>query len=683
LLRILIVCFIGLLSLEVSAIHDLEIEEETYDFFIAGNKGYATHFRIKRNVTFKVNTAKGVDELSEFVLPDQIDPLYRNIAPEVRNMHFRINNLKVEHLACKIRLPRGGWETVEMTPVKKMTRFVNPVYEMYRESGAYHYPIKGVEIGSIVNIEYDVMIRMDVNRAEMNCNRIFFHGKYPKKKLKVKLSYMDDLYVLLDYPNEGYPHSSIKGDKIVDTWEFEDLPASLADVNGRPHIELPHVQYQLFDHIGFLYSASAFFPLEAPIQYNHGLTREWEFVQNRLSIEVGSTSKQYASLNNMIREHSPKTEDNDGVLALTSIHNDIVENGVYENDHDFFTNDDWFDPDWGEDLLSNRFREVSRYRTYSCLTYATMAESFSGFLCDKRVGRISTSFLKPILQSDYVFVVVGDNGAMRFVYPKYQNTGFYMDELPFYFESSETMLIDYYFNYELSDGMPEDIKLVKTLKTPASNLADNSRGVNSQLSIDVASGVLTSQTKAQLKGQYSTMTRGLYLHNEEARFVDSSYNVPIWKYNNQTTVDQVNAGVKSTSFPFTTGVDCAATTQLELQGDSAWRLDLGKLIHPIYSKLNAYEGRTLAYYPDFMGADQWSALLALPESKVELPEPINLSNPYGSVQLVFSQTGQGVLVRFSYQVKQDVVPVTNFDQVVQVDQALKQLQQSYILIPKG
>ena len=66
---------------------------------------------------------------------------------------------------------------------------------------------------------------------------------------------------------------------------------------------------------------------------------------------------------------------------------------------------------------------------------------FTAYLADKRTGIISPEYFEPTISNDNLFAVLLKNDNIQFLYPKKERFGYYLNELPFYFEDVTTRLI--------------------------------------------------------------------------------------------------------------------------------------------------------------------------------------------------------------------------------------------------
>jgi hypothetical protein len=329
----------------------------------------------------------------------------------------------------------------------------------------------------------------------------------------------------------------------------------------------------------------------------------------------------------------------------------------------------------GEYLASGKINDRSRYDIYVGLISSLEMRYFTAYLADNRSGEISNEYFEPTVSNDYLFAVLLEGGEVQFLYPKKERFGYYLNELPFYFENSLTRLIfldDFRYHKE---AIQEEFRSVKT---PASNYSDNVRQQSAEVNVDINRQKVKLDARISLSGQFSTLGRGSYLYGSCDPTVNPAYcerfGESFSSIINQNTYQVLD--VKQ-DFPFKAEITAAfnADKVLSSAGDTLV-LDLtGWFDHITDENLNA-KSRILPYYPDFKYSDTYTYQFQF-NRKVEIIDPIpiaRIENKYAGLMFSGQQKPDGNLVIMSKLiVVADKIAAEDINEVSDIQDKIKEL----------
>ena len=106
---------------------------------------------------------------------------------------------------------------------------------------------------------------------------------------------------------------------------------------------------------------------------------------------------------------------------------------------------------------------------------------------------------------DQQLISVGGSLGAVMAHSIKSNSGWYVEELPFYWENTSSLILNY---YDLFYDLAEKPKILKTLP---STLNDNIRMSNIKAEINLVNKTVSFDVKVSLSGQYSKMIRFMYL----------------------------------------------------------------------------------------------------------------------------------------------------------------------------
>lgn len=600
----------------------IQKEEMNYRLYALKNKYTSksetiTSFEMECDREYRIESEEGIGLLREIVLPEPIDPLYREVAPESREAHFFLQDIKIKEMSLSVK--RGGKNIAVDTKKSELReeRILIEADNIYGNANEYAYTLPRLRVGDVVKLHYLVSIPFAQNWKELLSFRIFFHGPWKKESSRVRFAYTDGAPILINYMNGSEPDNSFPLDLITDKWDFKNLPGALAEDHARPYKELPHLQ---------IFCEPSIIGVPQP-------ERHKRMFAHQLAIQIGSTYKQYQLLYAFL-ERQITDQDTHSFARLQSVFNPIAADFTYDPDTTFYQGEQLFDANFGEDLMNFRVRESNKYETYAAALNALQQPYHLVYAMDNRFGELGKTYSKPKVRGDFLFAPNFENGTMVFLYPKFMTCGLFLEELPFYFENT-TLEVQYMNQEKLRAGsLIDEIYARKEnqfIDAPVSTVNENYRTTHSKVNVSLDEGTLDFDTRMTLSGQFSTLTRSNYVCDEAFPNVDTTYHQKVWDGLHATRVRHETTG-QSDQFPFQTKVQASyrATSNV---GDEVFQVSLDHWFKHVAHSIDTTD-RQLSYYPDFQSTDSYTYMLQFdsPVEFIDLPESITEVNEVGSYQ---------------------------------------------------
>jgi hypothetical protein len=637
-------------SFKYPAKNDAVIISEKDFIEVIGAKTDLINYSVTKKVRIKVLTKAGIERFSTVTLPEPFDQTYISHFPADRNYTCVFSEMKCTGFSATIVTDKGVKKEAKISQAVKEVRMVMVEKERYGTFQKFIYHIGNLEIGDEVNIEYSYLIPYFENFATLSSMRLFFHGDVLKQNYQLTLKLHATLNHDINYYNNGNPDSVYTIDnKKVYFWNKTNLQGCLHEDGGRPYLSLPYLIFTIKPNGLFYTLPYSFEERYYPFYALYSYKREKNHLNIAKTVSQGVNIRQYNLIDDFIASQTRDIKgDSLGYVKLMKIQTTIAEDFKFDNDVSSFKNDDVFDPTMGEDLIGRALQDISRYDTYVALIMKLGLNYFTAYLCDNRMGEISNQYFAPMLDSDYLFGIILPNNTMHYLYPKKSRFGYYLNEVPFYFENSKARLVSLNDYRTLKDPVNEGLRQ-STL--PGSQINDNVRTSNIMVRISLDTLTAFFDARINLSGQYSTLTRGLYQYDYKDETINESYSRKIFELNDKVRKVSQETKITNREFPYPAVVKVRyrAGNLLKKSGDTI-ALDLGKWFnHIIYSDLDT-SNRQLDFYPDFCGKDTYTYF-------IQFDKNIRLIS---AIEHTAIQNELGELVLNAEQVGPDAVKITSF-----------------------
>lgn len=652
------------------------IEKETREFFFhSGKTKYDGYVDVSDIVytcfkEYRILNDSGARALSSFSLPEPFDPLYRDIISEIRNSGFYFDGYKILSIKISVlRKNKSRFIDVSDPTISKKQVFSEKQLS-FGSAFVSTYNIPDVRVGDLVRIDYSISVPRVKNIEELGSFRIFIHDFVPKSNVQLRIKKDVAALAIYNYRNSAEPHTSISTDVVIDKWSFKSLPALLSEPQSRPGSDAPFIEV--------VTTSNNIYGLTSP-RFNR-------LSSNLEAFEIGSTYKDYRLTRNFIDSLTPSADIDKSTLARMALN--ITASYAYDDDRAYFEGEKLFEPSFGTDLIEGKIREANKYETYGALLDGIGAQFVILTPIDKRVGEITDQYVRPYYTGEQLFgLSVPPSGISLFV-PKSATCSFYVDEIPFYFENSKTLLYDF---SPVEINSKEKVLTFDTrhqgwhIKRPIivstnSSQNDNTRKCMINAVPDLENGVIKIQGRLNLSGQYSTLQRSTYLCDEPLPYINPQYHQKLWDRPNIGKVD-FNTHSTSDQFPFTTSFNF--TYELKLQFDrtsGTYSIEVGDLINHINYALTSSRNRHLPYYPDFLQTDNFSFMIQFPlgVELIELPKNITIDGSLGTYQFNTEFKDNRLRVFSQLLIDQERIEPEKFSDVAKIYKAINKVESSQI-----
>ena len=410
---------------------------------ITGKKAAFINFSITKKIKLEILTQAGLENYSRFILPETFDPTYIAHFPLERNYTNVFSGCKFNSFKGIITTKGGEKKDAVITSKIDEIRMVMLYDNFYGNFDKNIYQIENLNVGDVLEVEYNYSMMYGDNINQLSSFRIFFNSDLFKQNYTLTISHADDLNIDIDYIHEAVPDSTYSiDDRNVYYWNRSNVYGCVNEEGSRPYLSLPYLifsikPYELLYTLPYSFE-ERFIPFYSLFTYQ----REKNHLGIAKSVMQGVNTKQFLQINKYIKNETLDiVGDSLGYLKLLKIHNTIAERFDFDNDTNYFKKIDTRDARMGEYLSKKSLRDISRYDLYVALILKLDLNYFTAYLCDNRSGEISNVFFSPMYDSDYLFAVLLKNNSIQYIYPKKSRFGYYLNEVPFYFEGAKARLI--------------------------------------------------------------------------------------------------------------------------------------------------------------------------------------------------------------------------------------------------
>jgi len=650
---------------------------------VIGAKTELINYSVTKKVRIKVLTKAGIEKFSTVTLPEPFDQTYISHFPPDRNYTCVFSEMKCTGFSATIVTDKGVKKEAKISQAVRDVRMVMVEKERYGTFQKFIYHIGNLETGDEVSIEYSYLFPYLENFTALSSMRLFFHGDVLKQNYQLTLKLHAGLNHDLNYYNGGDPDSVYTADnKKVYFWNKTNLQGCLHEEGGRPYLSLPYLIFTIKPN-GLFYTLpysfeERYFPFYALYSYR----REQNHLNIAKTVSQGVNIRQYNLIDDFIESQTRDIKgDSLGYAKLMKIQTTIAEDFKFENDVSSFNNDDVFDPTMGEDVIGRALQDITRYDTYVALIMKLGLNYFTAYICDNRMGEISNQYFAPMLDSDYLFGVILQNNTIHYLYPKKSRFGYYLNEVPFYFENSKARLVSLNDYRCLKDPVNEGLRQ-STL--PGSQINDNVRTSNIMVRVSLDTLTAFFDARINLSGQYSTLTRGLYQYDYKDETINESYARKIFELNDKVRKISQETKITNREFPFPAVVKTRyqAGNLLKKNGDTI-ALDMEKWFnHIIYSNLDT-SNRQLDFYPDFCGKDTYTYFVQFDKNikLISAVEPTSVQNEFGELVLNAEQVSPvAVKITSFFVTTNSRVPANKIASVKQIYDKIREMNNSRMLL---
>lgn len=646
----------------------IENEEITYKMFGTYSKrsrSEATIFQVQCKRIYRIDSKNGAGQLSEIILPEPIDATYYNIDAKSLCSIFHLNNYELEEVDIFIRREGSIIRINKESISNKNDRILN-ANGLYGNYVSKVYKLPELKIGDRIELKYILNMPYRDNLPELRSFRIFFHSKLKKEKYRVKFVYTLDAPFRFNFKNGAEPQSTFKDRYVTYRWEFTNLPPALAENRSRPWMELPHLEV----------FCDADLPWNIDLRRTNGLRKSLKNVP----IEYHDT--QYNLLRRFIQKMSSEASmDSSNANFFGWCMNEVCLKYRYDGDEQIFSGNKPYNFNWAPSLSSSMVSESNKLDFYGAIAASTTSRCSAAFVMDNRIGELSRTYQKPLFSNEFFIVSEPQENQRYYALPKRQTAGFWVNEIPFYYENANVVLHSLNNPHLGSDVYAKTNFDITKLGT--SSQLENLRNTVVQLSASETG--CRAKFNLLLAGQFSTLSRVIYLHNEALQDIDQQYHKKLWDGLKLSEPAIFNIDSISTTSPFhfeLSGEMLIAENYDE--GEAEWRFELGDWIKHIRDSVDS-DSRTMTYFPDFRHSDRFSFRFLFPVA-ISMPDGesnIKISNEFAEYTFIVKQDGDNAVAVFSnLNVIASTVPAEHIWEVDEIYRAIDKVRASQLTVKK-
>lgn len=672
-----------------------------------------------KHIRIKYLTQKGIEKNSDFILPESYDPLAEKYGIEysVRDSIFR---------------PKGEYNSLLYFTgriIKPDGRVLNAAYiytnqdEMLRYDQIDHhyyswmFHIIGLEPGDELELRYamqgsedtgenfnrvysrifdpkgvDKFEEVDLSYAMENVfgamhnqYRVYFHGTLPKQSYELKIRHKNgDLFLFQNHNGaaiiDTVLNKNTSPQSIEYTWRANNLEGCIAEKGARIHRELPFVTFYQHHHDYTDKGMDVFYDAKA-------LPYPWEYVYKSMvgiypkhpDYYLNKQTLTARALRKYFYEISQKAKDTSAFSKYLAFHNDVLDNFEYDNDIKYIADDAGLEK-LGRNIESKKLKSRSRYNLYAEIGLRLASPYYETNLYDKRYEEMDFNLFYPMEISQSFLVLPYKNSYMFFL-PKYSRFGYECNELPFYYEDVNAMLIPQTFPEDGLYKATQQINYVR-LKTPASTQNDNTRNTNCLVTVSPDQGSVVFDTRLLLSGQFSTLTRSYYQYGITDTTINKAYYLPVYQLNGSAKLISSEMTSQNRNFPFTAGfkIKYSADKLIKKIEPQTMELPLQGFFNNVIESIDTVHIRHLCYYPDFQFSDQHKYVIKF-DKAVELTNSdffnFNIVNSFGEYSCSLKKMDENIwALETVYQVKAEKVSPENFKDVISIYSAIYKMNNS-------
>jgi len=650
----------------------LVIINDQTEFYFYG----ARNEKLVRNITYKINTAKGLETSGTLKLPESFDQAYDAGFKQGRYARIKAPFIR-EYAVTKFsarKFSRNRWTVIPFELKYEKIRWIKSSGDFageFMNEDLSVFRMQGLEAGDIVQVVYEATFNSDYGN-----NLFYFNSAYPKLNCEYTFIYRVDKrmgsynFILpMRMSDTCIKKTSNPGkDYAVYTCKIglKNLKGINYAGNSFQGNTLPHV----FADFRFYRVLSGSFPLDGGRVYEFEYFRprnfEWVIFADTTNHYTKVYDKQFAAIRKFVSKMPPvKIADTTNVVFFKALC-DTFNNFRYISNNQLFYNEaNLRDVYSGDHILKRRLVEQHQWKLYKDILNDNKVFYNVVNIQDRRFGEHSVNY-RTSYAYEHNLIAIPSGTTYIYFMPRYNGLKYHLNELPFYLEGSLALLNPQNFQEESKNKNGNFFKFIKTHKGTCN---ENTRTENVSVAISLDSLKADLVIKEALSGQFSTLLRHLYLNEA----IDST--VPRYYYKKCTDKPlasgaRVKLSSKMTDFPFRYNFNCTERIKLE---DKNY-LSLENWFSFLVSRSSFPELPTHDYYMDFDFSDSYNFLLNFNEP-VSITNAAffkrNLNNEFFELESeVLKQSETSWLLKVKLVVKQMKIPESGMDQL---EELLKEL----------
>lgn len=632
------------------------------------------------HVRIKYLNKKGILNQSRIVLPQSFDPSgdKSSISFVRRDYLYRPKGEFecIRYFAARIIKPDGKILAAEID--EDIQAEITRINKIDQKFYSWIFNIKNIEINDELEVYYCYEGAFNIDPS----SRIFFNGELPKQNYNLTFRHLNKEIYILTYHNNAEPSDSATFSRVNPEYsEYffyrRNLKGGISESSGRPHIQLPYISfYKHKNDYGIPDSRTGFIKKPLPYKWSYSLIPYIGYQYDDLKLKLNRRDKTTLTLNRFVKEEREKVSDTSLVRTMNSIHNVIANQFDFIRDLEKQNAGDAELEHLGEYVEQKRLREISRYSLYNEIFLRFDRNYFTSFLYDKRISDFDINRYEPTLTMRMVYSLPIYSNYI-FYYPKAYRFGYEANELPFYYEGINTVLIPQHEPPEKkTDWIPKVDFIIS--KTPSSSFSDNYRNTNAVIDIYIDSSLAKFQLKQKLSGQFSTLIRGYYIFGDKDSIINPDYYNSVFNLSNDTDSLDIEPTTFNEQFPFeATFSKSFISERILIVKDDTGKISLRSIFHYVVDDKLSILNRTLDFYPDFQFQDSYKYYFKF-DKKIDIINieelQFDIVNSFARLVLKTTQIDPfSVVIESNYIVKTEFVKANEVDKVGIVYDKIREL----------
>ncbi len=618
---------------------------------------------VKKIMQVKVQNADGLNYIRHIYLPESFDltDLNDGIVFERRGrIHYPFDE-KIDITAFGARriLPGDKSEPLayKVSMEKEYTFAGGKPLEHIKPCIELQNINVGDEIQIIYKIFYNTGAGLPVSK------RIFFSGLFPKQEARFDYAVktMPKSFVQFTSFNGAEKYLTKKNIEVGSqsySWELKNVwPTSLAPFY-RPQNNLPYVQRFVADEKnavvdeGWSYAVNLILSV---LNLRDGLGTEYK-------------DKNTTGFNKFYDQRKKESPDTPVVAIMNTMHNYIVKNTKpYSSLERELAAEFYKRP--GELLQDGKIYIPDAIYVYNQLLKRLNTTYYMAVIADKRINRFEMASPTSFVTGSPLFVLTGSKGELYYYFPKRSEVSYFTNEFPFYLEGADGVV----FPEKVKEGEKASGMVVKTA---GSIETENVRQINLKVTVDSSTYNVNCVGKVSLQGQFSTLTRNVYLHKTIDSTINPLYRKSLFPEKKilQNKIESVNS--LSDVFPFRMVIDVGfeSKNMTRVSGNEI-TLDLSGMIHHVIWNNVSSEDTVCDYYNDFRFTDVFRAKVVVPAgykctNAAALSKKI--TNEFGRFEMKIVEMSAGeLLVESSFSSAKEIISAHSKKSVIEIFDAIR------------
>lgn len=642
---------------------------------------------VSRYLRFKVLNDKASLNFNQFVMPQSFDisnEIFNEPRYKAEKIHYPMATLDLIK-EFDMRVIKSDGSKIDISPKDSLVQY-NFVHKQ-KTFKMFNVFFKIPELNK--NDELEIFYRHEPSIYAITAYssiihdfynyRIFFNNEHPKVNFELKIrAKANDAFKVSAHNYSNKIDSSVEKVGTLNDQIFVFNAKNLLPIGNKWNA----INYENYSYVSY-YSAGALQVFDEKNQFKEFKEYNWRF---GLKMNSGfkyryngydKTDVNTVALNNL-HKHVFNTSKDTSIIAYVKTFNDYINDQFeYSNDVDYLTGADMRNINMGEHLNKKILRRYVSRKVYDQVLNRLDRVYYEVYSNDKRIA--SLDFDKYSLDSKFLGLYgIPYQGELHFISIKRHRFGHHIDELPFYYENTNIILVPQNVYTEDETFIKVDYlpKLIY-YRTPSSNESDNQRVYNILAQVNVDSSIVNFNCKLKLNGQFSTLIRGNYTYEYVDSMVHSDYYRKVYQLSSNSKLDSKTKSYDSDLFPFTSNFNFKYSDKsiIKKLNDSLITFSLDNFIqHVIEKNIDTLVSNN--FYFDFKQTDIFRYNLKF-DQKVKLQNTDiqhNQKYSFGNYSFKISQISDNdILVESSLLIDNEKVSNNNLSQIISLNNKIAEI----------